>query len=104
MAFDGEKGTLSCEYCGTDLPVEEIALADYRPLDVLTCIYVETTAGPAGYATRCGVGVENGLLVQAERLLGEEAVYRMTSLYVDETEYDASRFTLPDGTVLLEEE
>ena len=87
-----------------DLPVEEIALADYRPLDVLTCIYVETTADPAGYATRYWVSVENGLLVQAERLLGEEAVYRMTSLYVDETEYDASRFTLPDGTVLLEEE
>ena len=24
MAFDGEKGTLSCEYCGKDLPVEEM--------------------------------------------------------------------------------
>ena len=87
-----------------DLPVEEIALADYRPLDALTCIYVETAADSAGYATRYWVSVENGLLVQAERLLGEDAVYRMTSLYVDETEYDASRFTLPDGTVLLEED
>lgn len=86
-----------------DLPVERIALADYRPLDTLTCIYVETAADPAGYATRYWVSVENGLLVQAERTLGEDAVYRMTSLYVDETEYDASRFTLPDGTVLLEE-
>lgn len=86
-----------------DLPVEDIALADYRPLDALTCIYVETAADPAGYATRYWVSVENGLLVQAERILGEAAVYRMTSLYVDETEYDASRFTLPDGTVLLEE-
>ena len=28
----------------------------------------------------------------------------MTSLGVDQTEYDASRFTLPDGTVLLEED
>ena len=27
----------------------------------------------------------------------------MTSLYVDQTEYDASRFTLPDGTVLLDD-
>ena len=87
-----------------DLPVEDISLADYRPLDALTCIYVETAADRAGYSTRYWVSVENGLLVQAERLLGEEAVYRMTSLYVDETEYDASRFTLPDGTVLLEEE
>ena len=87
-----------------DLLVEEIALADYRPLDTLTCIYVETSADTAGYATRYWVSVENGLLVQAERLLGEDVIYRMTSLYVDETEYDASRFTLPDGTVLLEED
>ena len=86
------------------LPVEDIVLADYRPLDALTCIYVETAADPAGYATRYWVSVENGLLVRAERILGEDAVYRMTSLYVDETEYDASRFTLPDGTVLLEED
>lgn len=86
-----------------DLPAREIALADYRPLDALTCIYVETAPDSGGYATRYWVSVENGLLVQAERLLGEDTVYRMTSLYVDETEYDASRFTLPDGTVLLEE-
>ena len=46
--------------------------------------------------------MDTGLLVQAEKLLGEETVYRMTSLYVDQTEYDASRFTLPDGTVLLD--
>lgn len=87
-----------------DLPVEEIILADYRPLDALTCVYVETAPDEAGYSTRYWVSVENGLLVQAERLLEEEPVYRMTSLYVDETEYDASRFTLPDGTVLLEED
>jgi len=87
-----------------DLPAEDIAFADYRPLDSLTCIYVETAADGAGYSTRYWVSVENGLLVQAERLLGEETVYRMTSLYVDQTEYDASSFTLPDGTVLLEED
>ena len=63
---------------------------------------METAADEAGYSTRYWVSVENGLLVQAERLLGEKTVYRMTSLYVDQTEYDASRFTLPDGTVLLE--
>lgn len=87
-----------------DLPVEDISLADYRPLDALTCIYVETAADEAGYSTRYWVSVENGLLVQAERLLGETVIYRMTSPYVDQTEYDASRFTLPDGTVLLEED
>ena len=83
-------------------PVEDIAFADYRPLDTLTCIYAEMSHGV--YSTRCWVSVENGLLVQAERLQGEKVVYRMTSLSVDQTDADASRFTLPDGTPLLEEE
>ena len=87
-----------------DLPAEDIALADYREAYGGWCVYVETRDAGDGYQDRYWVSVENGLLVQAERLLEEEPVYRMTSLYVDETEYDASRFTLPDGTVLLEEE
>lgn len=86
-----------------DLPAEDIALADYRPLEDLTCVYVETAADQAGYATRYWVSVESGLLVQAERLLGEAVVYRMTALTLDQAEPEASRFTLPDGTVLLEE-
>lgn len=85
-----------------DLPAEDILLADYRTLDTLSCIYVETAADPAGYVLRYWVSVDSGLLVQAEKLLGETPVYRMTSLYVDQTEYDASRFTLPDGTPLLD--
>jgi len=87
-----------------ELPAEDIVQADYRPLDELTCIYVETAADAAGYSTRYWVSVENGLLVQAERLLNEEAVYRMSSPHVNQAEYDASRFTLPDGTVLLDGE
>jgi len=83
-----------------DLPAEEIVQADYRALEELTCIYVETAADASGYSTRYWVSVENGLLVQAERMLGEEAVYRMTAPHVNQTEYDASRFTLPDGTML----
>ena len=86
-----------------DLSAEDILLADYRTLDTLSCIYVETAADRAGYSLRYWVSVDSGLLVQAEKLLGEAPVYRMTSLYVDQTEYDASRFTLPDGTPLLEE-
>ena len=86
-----------------DLPVENIVLADYRPLDTLTCIYVETAEDEAGYSTRYWVSVENGLLVQAERLLGEETVYRMASLTADQSEPMPEDFTLPDGTVLLAE-
>ena len=87
-----------------NLPAEDIILADYRPLESLACIYVETAADNGGYSMRYWVSVETGLLVQAEKLLGEEVVYRMTSLYVDETQYDASRFTLPDGTALFQED
>jgi len=87
-----------------DLQAEEIVQADYRPLEELTCIYVETAADAAGYSTRYWVSVENGLLVQAERLLEEETVYRMSAPHVEQTEYDASGFTLPDGTVLPENE
>ena len=57
-----------------ELPAEDILTADYRPLDALTCIYVETAADGAGYITRYWVSVENGLLVQAERQIGRAHV------------------------------
>lgn len=86
-----------------NLPAEDILQADYQPLDLLNCIYVATAEDEMGYSLRYWISVESGLLVQAEKLLGEEIVYRMSAPYVDQTEYDASRFTLPDGTVLLDE-
>ena len=52
--------------------------------------------------TRYWVSVDTGLLVQAERLLGENIVYRMSALSAEEVEYDASLFALPDGVSLLE--
>ena len=45
--------------------------------------------------------METGLLVAAEKLTGEETVYRMAALSVDLTEPTAEEFTLPDGTSLL---
>lgn len=102
ISADDEQSILTYEDI-LDLPAEAVAFADYRSLDALTCIYVETSADEAGYVTRYWVSVENGLLVQAERLRGEDTVYRMTALSMDQTETGASRFTLPDGTVLLDE-
>ena len=43
---------------------------------------------------------QSRLLVAAEKLLGDETVYRMLSLTVDQTEPTAAEFTLPDGTFL----
>ena len=85
-----------------ELPVEDIAAADYRSVSDVNCIYVETVEDPDGYTQRYWVGVETGLLVASERLLEGETIYRMASLTVDLSVPSADRFILPDGTVLLD--
>ena len=85
-----------------DLPVEDIAAADYRSVSGVNCIYVETARDPDGYTQRYWVSVESGLLVASERLLEGETIYRMASLTVDLSTPSADRFILPDGTVLLD--
>lgn len=83
-----------------ELPMEDILTADYRTLLNIPCIYVET-AERNGYTLRYWVSVETGLLIAAERLAGEEAVYRMGAPSLDETEPSLEDFTLPDGAVLF---
>lgn len=85
-----------------DLPVEDIAAADYRSVSGVNCIYVETARDPDGYTQRYWVSVESGLLVASERLLEGETIYRMASLTADLSTPSADRFILPDGTVLLD--
>lgn len=81
------------------LESERIAVADYRLLDTLTCIYVETRPDEAGYVERWWISVEDGLLAAAERLQGETVVYRMAGLSLARGGVTAEAFTLPDGTV-----
>ena len=76
----------------------------YRALEELRCIYVETAEDKAGYSLQYWVSVDSGLLVQAEKRLRGELIYRMSAPQVDQTELDASKFALPDGTPLLKEE
>lgn len=87
-----------------DLPPETLVQADYRALEGLNCIYVETEPDEAGYALRYWVSVDSGLLVQAEKLLGEELVYRMSALQLELEEAGAAKFVLPDGTALPDRE
>ena len=61
---------------------------------------IEAEAREGTYALGYGGGVESGLLVGAEKLAGDETVYRMASLTVDQAGPTADDFTLPDGTVL----
>lgn len=86
-----------------NLPVEAIAAADYRTISGVNCIYVETEEDSEGYVLRYWVGVETGLLTVSERLLDGEPVYRMAALAPDQDLPTEADFTLPDGTVVLEE-
>lgn len=87
-----------------ELPVEAIAAADYRTISGVNCVYVETAADPDGYVLRYWVSVDTGLLTVSERLVNGEPVYRMAALALDQDLPSAADFTLPDGTMLLEEE
>lgn len=78
---------------------EQITAADYRAVSNVNCIYVE--AQEEDYTLRYWVSVETGLLAAAEKLQGEETVYRMAALALDQTEPTEEDFTLPDGTVLV---
>lgn len=80
----------------------EIAAADYRALEGVNCIYVETVPDGGGYVTRCWVSVDTGLLASAERWQDGALVYSMTGLSVNETPPDAAAFTLPTGEVLYD--
>ncbi|MDE7262739.1 MAG: hypothetical protein K2N78_11880 [Oscillospiraceae bacterium] len=83
-----------------DLPVETIAMADYRERDGVSCVYVETVEDGAGYVARYWVSVENGLLHEAERLWMGEVVYRFTAGTPEIAAQEESLFLLPDGGTL----
>lgn len=98
ISADNEQGIPTYEDV-LELPVEEIAEADYRAIaDDIPCIYVETTEDASGYVLRYWVSVETGLLVAAEKLVDGETVYRMSSLNVDLSVPEREDFQLPDGS------
>lgn len=84
------------------LPIEMIAVSDYRKISDENCIYVETYSDEAGYVTRYWISVDTGLLTVAEKLVDENPVYRMAALTVDLVPPNPAEFILPDGTALIE--
>ncbi len=82
------------------LDTAEISAADYRSLDGVSCIYVETVPDGDGYVNRYFIAVGTGLLASMERLRDGETIYRMTALGAERDTVGAAAFTLPDGTVL----
>lgn len=81
-----------------DLPVERIAQADYRSLEGVYCIYVETAPDSQGYVDRFWVSVDTCLLHAAERLQNGALVYRFTATAPDAAAPDEALFLLPDGS------
>ena len=75
------------------LDEKRIASADYRLLDTVDCIYVETAADALGYVERYWVSVSDGLLCAAEKLNGDEVVYRMAGMTVDTAAVSADTFS-----------
>lgn len=84
-----------------ELEAETITQADYRDLEGLRCIYVETAENKSGYALRYWVSVDSGLLVSSEKLYQGEVIYRMSSMTLEPTAPVNSDFALPDGTQLI---
>lgn len=102
ISADEEQGIPTYEDV-IDLPSERIIAADYRMLSDIDCIYVETSPDALGYCERYWISVKTGLLIAAEKTMGETTVYRMASLTMSET-VAADAFILPDGTPFLETE
>ena len=96
LTQDAEQGILTYEDI-LALPPERIAAADYRALEGVNCIYVETEPDEAGYVERYWVSVSSGLLAAAERECDGAVVYRMAALTVSYDGVDAEDFTLPNG-------
>ena len=78
-----------------------IVTADYRQLEGLSCIYVEVRLDDPQRTERYWIGLDSGLLVQAETEEEGTLTYRLSALSPITTAYDAAdAFSLPDGTSL----
>lgn len=85
------------------LDTSTIVAADYRLESERQCIYVETAEDADGYVRRYWVDLESGLLAMAETMQHGEIVYRMGAMQEETVADRVASFTLPDGTLLLNE-
>lgn len=83
-----------------ELSQRDITATGYEKYDATICIYVEVEQEELGSSERYWISVSDGLLVAAERVKGEQLVYRMTALSTESPAPLDSSFVLPDGQVL----
>ena len=82
------------------LSKKEISATGYEKYLDTVCIFVEVEQKELGSSERYWISVSNGLLVAAERVKGEQLLYRMTALSTESPAPLDSSFALPDGQVL----
>lgn len=83
-----------------DLSVSSIAQAMYCEKDGIWCIFVQTRRNIAGYSEKYWISAQSGLLYAAERLSNDTLIYRFTATEPQNEAPAASRFLLPDGSML----
>ena len=83
-----------------ELSTKEITETGYEKYSGADCIYVEVEQKELGSHERYWIAVADGLLVGAERVKGDQLLYRMTSSTTESPAPIDSNFGLPDGTVL----
>lgn len=82
------------------LSKKDITSTGYESYAGADCIYVEVEQKELDSRERYWIAVSDGLLVAAERIKGEQVVYRMTALSTESPAPQSYRFKLPDGTEL----
>lgn len=82
------------------LSKKDITATGYEKYHETVCIFVEVEQKELDSCERYWISVSNGLLVAAERVKGEQLLYRMTALSTESPAPLDSSFALPDGQVL----
>lgn len=83
-----------------ELPESEITDTGYEDYSGLECVFVEVKQEELNSSERYWISVSSGLLIAAERVKGDQLVYRMTALSIESPAPLSSSFALPDGTEL----
>lgn len=83
-----------------DLSEKDITDTGYEDYSGLNCVFVEVKQEELDSYERYWISESSGLLVAAERVKGDQLLYRMTALSLESPAPLSSSFALPDGTVL----
>lgn len=82
------------------LDKRSITAAGYETKNDFDCVFAEVSVPELGQTERYWVSADNGLLVAAETVVGEDVVYSMTAAAPEFPVPASASFALPDGTVL----